>query len=66
MARHNLVTTPVTRAVFLERGMTTRPACPATWRRGAFPQCGIVVHIAGSDHKSILRCLWAGPRHISK
>ena len=53
-------------AVLLNRGRTTNPVCPVERRSGAFPHCGIVVHIVGLDHKSLLHCLWAEPRHISE
>jgi len=53
-------------AVLLKRGRTTNPVCPVERRRGVFPHCGIVVHIVSLDHKSLLQCLWAEPRHVSE
>jgi len=39
-------------AVLLKRGKTTNPVCHVERRCGAFPHCGIVVHIVGSGQKS--------------
>jgi len=53
-------------AVLLNRGRTTNPVCPVERHCEAFPHCGIVVHIVGLDHKSLLQCLWVELRNVSE
>jgi len=53
-------------AVLLKRSRTTNPVRRVERRRGVFLHCGDVVHIVSLDHKSLLQCLWAEPKHVSE
>jgi len=49
--------------------LTANPVYPEEWCCGEFPHMwelpmGIVVHIVGLNHKSLLQCLWAQQRHV--